>query len=341
MDMIYIDSLFLLNLLIDYLILTATARLCTVPLRRGRYLLSALLGAAWAAGTVLPGLGFLSAWPLKLAAAGLMALIAFGTERHPLRCFLAFLGVSFAFGGAVWAASMLGGTALPNHGPTPVTPRVLLLALALTYTAVTLVFRGLAQRSSRELVTVFLGLDGRSVTLRALHDTGNELSDPVTGGRVLVTTGTAAAPLLPPAAAQALAHTDALTVFQGILAGEEDFPDAVVLLLHGVASAVPEVEVAGEVHGFSGGSPLPVVPAVVGLMEAVEHMAVGEFPEGLTVFQDALSGVFQIGHPQLQIACVGLQNRIIFQNLQAHKISILSKCESFIMGGCHAYILLP
>ena len=112
MDIIYIDSLFLLNLAVDYIILLAAGRLCAVRLQRGRYLLAALLGAVWAAATVLPGLTFLSAWPFKLAASGLMALIAYGTQPYPLRCFLAFLGVSFAFGGAVWAASMLGGVSL-------------------------------------------------------------------------------------------------------------------------------------------------------------------------------------------------------------------------------------
>ena len=164
---------------------------------------------------MLPGLRFQTAWPLKLAVSGLMALIAYGTQPYPLRCFLAFLGVSFAFGGAVWAASMLGGVSVTS-GPTPVTLRVLLLALALTYAAVTLVFRGLARRSTREIVTVFLGLEGRSVTLRALHDTGNELTDPMTGGRVLVATHAAVLPLLPKDAAQALEHTDALEVFQAL-----------------------------------------------------------------------------------------------------------------------------
>lgn len=215
MDIIYIDSLFLLNLAVDYLILLAAGRLCAVRLQRGRYLLAALLGAVWAAATVLPGLTFLSAWPFKLAASGLMALIAYGTQPYPLRCFLAFLGVSFAFGGAVWAASMLGGVSLTS-GPTPVTLRVLLLALALTYAAVTLVFRGLTRRSTREIVPVFLGLQGRSVTLRALRDTGNELTDPMTGGRVLVATRAAVLPLLPQAAAAALEHTDALEVFQAL-----------------------------------------------------------------------------------------------------------------------------
>ena len=125
---------------------------------------------------------------------------------------------------------------------------------------------------------------------------------------------------------------DALTVLQCISAGEEDFPDTIIQLLHGMASAVPEVKVAGEVHGFGSGSPLPVVPAVVGTVEAVEHMAVGKFPKGLAFLQNALSGVFEVRHPQLQVALKGLQHGIIFQNFQAHKVSVLSKYEWVFMG---------
>ena len=39
MTVIYIDSVFVLNALMDYLLLLAAARLAGLPLRRGRYLL--------------------------------------------------------------------------------------------------------------------------------------------------------------------------------------------------------------------------------------------------------------------------------------------------------------
>ena len=45
MEIIYADSLFLSNLLADYLLCLCAARLCALPLRRGRYFMAALLGA--------------------------------------------------------------------------------------------------------------------------------------------------------------------------------------------------------------------------------------------------------------------------------------------------------
>ena len=67
MDVIYLDRLFGLNLLLDYCLMLASARVCGVVLRRGRYLLAALTGALYAAVMVLPGCGWLGSGAMKLA----------------------------------------------------------------------------------------------------------------------------------------------------------------------------------------------------------------------------------------------------------------------------------
>lgn len=88
MDVIYLDRLFGLNLLLDYCLMLASARVCGVVLRRGRYLLAALTGALYAAVMVLPGCGWLGSGAMKLALGAAMALIAFGGEAHWARwCF--------------------------------------------------------------------------------------------------------------------------------------------------------------------------------------------------------------------------------------------------------------
>ena len=82
MDVIYLDSLFGLNLLIDYCLVLVSARVCGVVLHRARYLLAALTGALYAAVMVLPGCGWLGSGAMKLALGAAMALIAFGGEAH-------------------------------------------------------------------------------------------------------------------------------------------------------------------------------------------------------------------------------------------------------------------
>ena len=129
MDVIYLDRLFGLNLLLDYCLVLASARVCGVVLHRGRYLLAALTGALYAAVMVLPGCGWLGSGAMKLALGAAMALIAFGGEAHWARCAVVFFAVSAAFGGAVYAASMLAGVS-PGSVMIDGAPEPMLLALS-------------------------------------------------------------------------------------------------------------------------------------------------------------------------------------------------------------------
>ena len=127
-ETIYLDSLFALNAIIDYLLLLCSARAAGAVLHRRRLALAAVLGGLWAVACVLPGLGFLSYAPMKLVPALFMVLIAFGGERRLWRCVVIFLAVSAAFGGAVWAASMLAGSGFyGGRLYIPVSMRVLVL----------------------------------------------------------------------------------------------------------------------------------------------------------------------------------------------------------------------
>ena len=149
MDVIYLDRLFGLNLLLDYCLVLASARVCGVVLRRGRYLLAALTGALYAAVMVLPGCGWLGSGAMKLALGAAMALIAFGGEAHWARCAVVFFAVSAAFGGAVYAASMLAGVSPGSGALVTVSGRVLVLSFAVCYAAVSTVFRRRAKTAAR------------------------------------------------------------------------------------------------------------------------------------------------------------------------------------------------
>ena len=193
MEIIYVDRFFLLNLLADYLLCLVSARLCGLVLRRRRYLCAALFGALYAVAALLPGLRFLSSAPGVLAAAAVTALLAFGAERRPLRCALVFLGVSAAFGGAVWA---LGGARPAGIADG----RVLLLAFALCYAAVRLLFSRQLTLPGRARVEVALRMGARESRFMALRDSGNALADPLTGAPVMLVTPHALRAALPEAA---------------------------------------------------------------------------------------------------------------------------------------------
>ena len=189
---VYIDEVFLLNGMIDYLLLLSAAKLTGEPLRRVRMALSALLGGIYAAAVFLPGWGFLGRPLCKLAVAVTMTLLAFGSSKRLLRVSLAFLGVSAAFGGGVLALQLLSGSG------TVLDLKTTLLSAAVCYLLMTLFFRRTVHHAGRELAVAELTLSGRKCRLTALVDTGNTLTDPHTGRPVMVAEGERLAPLFPP-----------------------------------------------------------------------------------------------------------------------------------------------
>lgn len=202
MTVIYVDTLFLLNALVDYLLLLAAARLAGEPLRRGRFALGAVLGGGYAVAIFLPGLGFLAHPLCRLASAALMLLVSYGGSRRLLRQGVLFAALTCAFGGGVVAIGLLGGTGLSlGNGVfySALDLKVVLLSAAVCYGVLTLVFQRLARHSGAggELVSITLSLEGRSVSLTALVDTGNTLADPISGRPVLVAEGERAGPLFP------------------------------------------------------------------------------------------------------------------------------------------------
>ena len=206
MTVVYVDSVFILNGVMDYLLLLVTARLAGIPLRRRRYLLAALAGAAYAVAVFLPGMGFLSAPPVKTAAGVLMALIAYGGETRLARLTLLFFALSCALAGSVLALGLLAGGSVPvTRGVfyTDVDARVLLAAATAAYGLVRVVFRA-AARSGVEgrLVPVRIAIDGKTAELTALWDSGNTLRDPVDGQPVLVVAPGSLRGILPGAAAR-------------------------------------------------------------------------------------------------------------------------------------------
>lgn len=200
MTVVYVDSVFLLNGLMDYLLLRCTARLAGIPAHRWRLLLAAALGGAYAVAVFLPGCGFLSALPVKLAAGAGLALAAFGGERRLLRLTLLFFAASCGFAGCVLALGLLAGTNPVVNGVfyTSIDAKVLMISTAAAYAVLSVVFRHGARHSGQELRTVRLALNGREAAFTALHDSGNTLCDPLTGRQVLVVWAGALEPLWPP-----------------------------------------------------------------------------------------------------------------------------------------------
>lgn len=213
METIYIDRLFILNFICDYLILLGSARVCGVLLRRLRYAVAALCGAAYAVASVFPSFAFLTLLPIKLASGVLMALIAFAKEPKFWRCAAVFFAVSAVFGGTLWALSVQS-SGVGNAVYLPVSMPVLVLSFGIIYAALSLVFRRTAKSTGKTVHAVVIGFCGQSVTLRALYDSGNCLYDPMTGSEMLIAGAAQLVPLLGEGS-ENLSPTELITLYAG------------------------------------------------------------------------------------------------------------------------------
>ena len=81
MTVVYLDRVFLLNSVVDYLLFLCAARLCGFPLHRRRLIFCAVLGGVYAAAVFISELAFLAHPAIRLAFGGLLALAAFRRFR--------------------------------------------------------------------------------------------------------------------------------------------------------------------------------------------------------------------------------------------------------------------
>lgn len=191
MTVVYVDTLFLLNLTIDYLLLRLSARICGQSVPTLRLALGAVLGAAYAVCAFLPSGGFLTQPLMKIAVGMGLALTAFGGRKRLLRLTAVFFACSCALGGGVLMVSLLSNRGLTYSNGIPATGidfKILCLSAAGSYLVLSLGMRCLGRYSKirQEILPVTLTLEGRTVRLEALVDTGNTLADPLSDARVLV-----------------------------------------------------------------------------------------------------------------------------------------------------------
>ncbi len=184
----------LFNLTVDYFVLWAAGSWTGEALRPLRLLSASAVGAAYALLMLLPAYQALMAFPIKMALPLLMVALAFGWPgwRRYGRLVGAVFLIYFAAGGASLALALAPWE--PDSGPVSqgiywlrranLTPVAVVGAIALARALGGLmVARGARVRSIAEAA---ITVQGQSVILRALIDTGSHLIEPVSGAPVIV-----------------------------------------------------------------------------------------------------------------------------------------------------------
>lgn len=167
----YTNGVFVLNFLVNFLLLLAADRLCGFPAKPVRAALGALLGGIYAACCLLPGFCFLGNTLWRGVSLALISAIAYGLSKSAVRRGIIFAILSMALGGAVMGMDRGGFWGVVCAAVT-----VCLLCF--------LGFRG--QIGGASYIPVELCYGDKHLHITALRDTGNTLRDPITGQAVLV-----------------------------------------------------------------------------------------------------------------------------------------------------------
>lgn len=204
---VYLDQVFFGNLVMNYAILWATAKLSRTPAGKGRLAAGAALGAAYALALFIPGYNLLLTVWFKMIASVLIIALTFAPLQ--LKKFLTCLGIfyltSFVLGGLIFGIifylqsvriSSINGISLiisKNfwYG--------LLLGVIAFGTMVKVINVLLKKRIVEKVfkLGLFIKSQGIQVRVDAFLDTGNQLTDPMTKRAVIVVEYGVLKPLLP------------------------------------------------------------------------------------------------------------------------------------------------
>ena len=214
MRVVYVDTLFFLNLAVDYFLLVLTAKVAGVYIKRSRLLASALVGALLAVLLYFPPLPKALALVLRLAVCCVTALAAFIGEpgKSWPRLLGIFVMVTLLLAGIVLGLSELGGGAYMQNGVLyfEISGTVMALSFMAVYVLSGLVLGKGRASPGRSYQEVTAEMGERSVRFRALTDSGNLLRDPMSGRKVIVVESRAIAPLFGGMTGELLQSLDAL-----------------------------------------------------------------------------------------------------------------------------------
>lgn len=211
MKTVYADVLFCINFFIDFALLSVSAFILKIRVKGIRLVLSAALGGVYSVLIFLPELSFLSSLGIKLLFSALLCFAAFGFGRITgyLKRLAVFYAVSLGFGGVVFGAySFLKPDKIQVRNSAvyiDVKPFYLFLLIAAAYAAVWVFYRILPKKTEElYMLSIFVG--GKCAEISALYDSGNMLSDPISGTTVILVELSAVEKLIPKSVRKAFYH---------------------------------------------------------------------------------------------------------------------------------------
>ena len=215
---IYIDILLVINLTVDYLVIFGTARLAGIRFSRIKGLAGALLGSVYSVIILfdLPKAIFIFS---KIAVSVLIVLISFGKRKisELLKILLVFYICGFIFSGFMMLVNNIvhADSFFVKSGIVYFEFSAVGIVISGTLAfLLTEILRRVFRRGEPEgsfIAKIYYG--EKVAVLKGFTDTGNNLSEPISGTPVAVTTADSVKRILPPKMFEAIEKMDLSTEF--------------------------------------------------------------------------------------------------------------------------------
>lgn len=191
---IYIDVILIENLLMNYIILFATAVVLKLKVKHVRLILSSLVGAIYTIISYVSGLRIYSNFLLKLILSIIIIYIAFNPQnlKKTLKFTLIFYLTSFVFGGAAFALIYVvkPQELLKNNGLvlSSNSLKIIFISAIIAFIVIIIGFKVVKNKISAKdmYCDIEIKLNNKKIETKAMIDTGNLLKEPITNTPVVV-----------------------------------------------------------------------------------------------------------------------------------------------------------
>ncbi len=190
---VYADVLIFLNLLVNYFLLLSVSKVLHKSPKTYRLVLSAFSGALSSLYIFLPPLSLWLEVILKTTVCSVMCLIAFGynTLRRFLKSVCLLFLVTAGYGGSMYAVWLLfspKGMVINNSVVYFNVSLVHLIVFTiLGYIAFSVLYKIFSRRAiTAKRCNIIVYVQGKSVSLTAIVDTGNSIEDVFSQGEIII-----------------------------------------------------------------------------------------------------------------------------------------------------------
>lgn len=191
---IYLDVIFLENMVINYIILYATGVILKERIKQSRLIMGSTIGAIYSIIYYLFKLKIYSGLLIKIILSIVIIYVSFNSNnlKDLLKKILLFYLASFVFGGAVIAIiymvnsqniTIQNGVLVGNY-----TIKTILIGIVVAYFTIIIAFKLIKTKILKKdlICDISIMINNKEIKTKALIDTGNFLKDPITQIPVIV-----------------------------------------------------------------------------------------------------------------------------------------------------------